>query len=66
MQEWEKENEGFRYMLNIIDAFSKFAWSEKLKDNTANAVLNTLKRIIKNSKRQSKFIWVREGKQFKQ
>ena len=25
MQEWEKEKEGFRSILNIIDAFFKFA-----------------------------------------
>jgi len=27
MQEWNKQNNGFRYMLNVINVFSKFAWS---------------------------------------
>ena len=64
MQEWEKENEGLRYMLNISDAFSKFVWSEKLKAKTAKTGLDVFKRIIKNSKRRPKFIWVDEGKSF--
>ena len=32
MQEWSEENKGFRYMLNVIDVFSKFAWSIPLRD----------------------------------
>ena len=51
-------------MLNLIDAFSKYAWSKKLKNNMAKAILEAFKRIIKNSKRQTKFIWVDEGKEF--
>ena len=42
MQEWEK-NEGFCYMLNITNAFSKFAWSERLKGKRAKAVLVAFK-----------------------
>ena len=50
-------------MLNIIDAFLKNAWSEKLKDKTARAVLDAFKCIVKNSKKP-KFIWVDEEKSF--
>ena len=32
MQEWKKVNKGFRYILNVIDCFSKYAWSVPLKD----------------------------------
>ena len=30
MQEWSKQNKGYRYMLNVVNVFSKYAWSIKL------------------------------------
>ena len=51
-------------MLNVIDCFSKFAWSVPLKDKTGLTVLNALKNIIYNSKRKPNFIWVDKGKEF--
>ena len=44
MQEWCEDNEGFRYMLNVIDVFSKFAWSIPLKDKKGITVLNAFKK----------------------
>jgi len=64
MQEWFKVNNGFRYMLNVVDVFSKFAWSIPLKDKTAETTLNAFKLILKQSGRIPKFIWVDEGKEF--
>ena len=51
-------------MLNIIDVFSKFAWSKPLKDKTGLTVLNALKEIIKNSGKKPAHIWVDKGKEF--
>ena len=64
MQEWCEENKGFRYMLNVIDVFSKFAWSIPLKDKKGITVLNAFKQIVKESGRIPKHIWVDEGKEF--
>ncbi len=64
MQEWSKQNKGFRYMLNVIDVFSKYAWSIPLKDKTMKTTLDALKRIGKQSNRIPRHIWVDEGKEF--
>ena len=64
MQEWSKQNKGFRYMLNVIDVFSKYAWSIPLKDKTGTTTLNAFKEIVKNSGRMPKHIWVDQGKEF--
>ena len=64
MQEWANVNKGFRYMLNVVDCFSNFAWSIPLKDKTALTVLDAFKRIVKESGRQPKHLWVDEGKEF--
>ena len=64
MQEWSNVNKGFRYMLNVIDVFSKFAWSIPLKDKTGKVTLDAFKQIVKESGRIPKYIWVDEGKEF--
>ena len=64
MQEWKTVNKGYRYMLTVIDCFSKFAWSIPLKDKTGLVVLDAFKKIIKESDRQPNFIWVDQGKEF--
>jgi hypothetical protein len=64
MQEWEDQNKGYRYILNIVDCFSKYAWSIPLKDKKAETVLNAFKTICKESDRKPKHIWVDEGKEF--
>ena len=64
MQEWSDENKGFRYMLNVTDVFSKFAWSIPLKDKKGITVLNAFNQIVKKSARIPKHVWVDEGKEF--
>ena len=64
MQEWSKQNKGHRYMLNVIDVFSKYAWSIPLKDKTGKSVLDTFKIIVKESDRTPKHCGVMKGKSF--
>ena len=40
MQEWKGVNKGYRYILNVIDCFSKYAWSVPLKDKMGKTVLD--------------------------
>ena len=65
MQEWSRVNKGYKYMLNVIDVFSKFAWSVPIKDKTGITVLDAMKHIIEVSGRQPNFIWCDAGKEFK-
>ena len=51
-------------MLNVIDVFSKYAWSIPLKDKTGNTVLEAFQQVIKLSGRKPKHIWVDQGKEF--
>jgi len=62
MQEWNYQNKGFRYMLNVIDVFSKYAWSIPLKDKKGVTVVQAFKQIVKQSGRLPKHIWVDKGK----
>ena len=51
MQEWSKQNRGYRYMLNVIDVFSKYAWSIPLKDKKGLTTTEVFKAIVKQSNR---------------
>ena len=64
MQEWSKVNKGYRYILNVIDCFSKYAWSVPLKDKKGETVLDAFKYIVNISNRKPAYIWVDEGKEF--
>jgi len=64
MQEWSRQNKGYRYMLNAVDVHSKFAWSIKLLDKKGKTVLEAFKQIVKTSGRKPRHIWVDEGKEF--
>ena len=40
MRDLVKQNKGFKYMLNVIDVFSKYAWSIPMKDKTGKTTLD--------------------------
>ena len=56
MREWEKQNKGYKYMLNVIDVFSKYAWSIPMKNKTGVTTLEALRKIAKESGRLGKHI----------
>ena len=64
MQEWKSVNKGYRYILNVVDCLSKYAWSVPLKDKKGETVLDSFKYIVKISDRKPAYIWVDEGKEF--
>ena len=45
-----KENEGVKYLLFVIDIFSRYLWVEPLKDKTAKTVLHAMKKIFREKK----------------
>ena len=57
-----KKNSGFRYILMIIDVFSKYGWSVPLKTKTGTEVASALQKIFKEKK--PKKLWVDKGKEF--
>ena len=57
MQAFSKFNRGIKYLLAVIDVFSKYGWLIPLKDKTG-----ALKTIFKE--RQPEKMWVDKGKEF--
>ena len=61
MQAFSKANNGIKYLLTVIDIFSKFVWIVPLKRKTGQEVANTFSRILKEH-RPSK-TWVDRGRE---
>lgn len=64
MQAFAKYNSGFRFMLTVIDLFSRYAWALPLKDKTGAAVRDAFQHILRTSGRKPEKLWVDEGKEF--
>ena len=47
MQLISKFNKGFRFLLCVIDIFSKYAWVVPLKDKKCVNIVNTFQEILK-------------------
>ena len=64
MQLLSKLNKGFRFLLCVIDIFSKYAWVIPLKDKKGISTVNAFKQILKESNRKPNKIWVDKGSEF--
>ena len=62
MQAFSKDNNGIKYLLTVIDVFSKFVWIVPLKRKTELEVADAFSRILKE--RKSCKVWVGRGKEF--
>ena len=61
MQLISKFNKGFRFLLCIIDIFSKYAWVVPLKYKKGVSIVNAFKKKLKQSARKANKIWVDKG-----
>ena len=59
-----ENNRGYRYVLLIIDNFSKFGWTIFLKNKNAQMIKDSFENILMNSKRSPNLIESNRGKQF--
>ena len=64
MQSLSKKNKSIKYLLCVIDLFSKYAFVLTLKDKKGISITNAFKKIIKQSNRKPNKIWVDQGGEF--
>ncbi|KAJ8915269.1 hypothetical protein NQ315_014777 [Exocentrus adspersus] len=48
---YSKENNGYKYVLIVINCFSKFVWTEPLINKSAQEVANAMNKILQRSKK---------------
>ena len=64
MQLISKFNKRFRFLLCVIDIFSKYAWVIPLKDKKGISTVNAFQKIFKKSNRKPNKVWVDKGSEF--
>ena len=63
MQQFSKWNKGYRYLLMVVDVFSKYGWIVSLKDKQGEAVTKAFKSIFKQG-RKPQYLWTDKGKEY--
>ena len=61
MQTFSKWNKGVKYLLMVIDVFSKYGWIKPLKDKKTESVSLAFDEIFKKSKRKPTMLWTDKG-----
>ena len=64
MIKYAKQNNNYKYILTVIDFFSKYSWCYPLKNKNSNEIINCFKDIFKESKRSPNFIQSDKGSEF--
>ena len=59
-----KFNKGFRFLLCVIDIYSKYAWVIPVNDKKGIKITNAFQKILDESKRKPNKIWVDKGREF--
>ncbi|EFA12198.1 Putative uncharacterized transposon-derived protein F54H12.3-like Protein [Tribolium castaneum] len=61
---YSRVNKGFKYILMVINVFSKFVWAVPLKNKSALSVVNAMSEILKTRRNVPKNIQTDLGKEF--
>src|SRR6218665_1652151 len=64
MQSFAKYNDGFKYLLSVVDIFCKYGWIVPLKNKSGKSVSQAFEKICTSSERKPKTLWVDKGKEF--
>ena len=64
MQSFAKDNDGFKYVLAVLDTFSKYGFIVPLKDKTRKSTADGFAKILASSGRKAGKIWVDKGREF--
>ena len=63
MGKFSKWTNGVRYLLMVIDVFSKFGWIEPLRNKKAESIVEAFNKILKTG-RKPKYLWSDRGLEF--
>ena len=58
-------NKGIKYLLCVIDLFSRYSWVIPLKNKIGDSILEGFQSILNKSRRKPNKIWVDHGSEFK-
>ena len=63
-KEYVKQNSGYKYILTVMDTFSRYAWVRVTKNKDKQTIVDAFEDIIKKSKRVPQLLWSDNGGEF--
>ena len=63
IQQFSTWNKGYRYLLMVLDLFSKYGWIVPLKDKKGETVTEAFKTIFEEG-RKPQYLWTDNGKEY--
>ena len=57
------DNDGYKYLLSVIDIFSRFGWAEPLKDKTAEEIVSAFDKVLSDGQIPRR-LWTDAAKDF--
>ena len=64
LPKYTKENDDYKYILTVMDVFSKYAWVRVTKTKDKRIIADAFEDIIEKSSRQCKKLWTDNGGEF--
>ena len=62
MQPYSRWNRGYKYLLTVLDVFTKYAWVVPIKDKKGETITKAFKVIV--GKRKPVYLWTDKGTEF--
>ena len=62
--EWNGNNDGYKYILVVVDVLSRFAWCRPLKTKDAKQVWDAIQSVMDESGKKPASMWVDKGTEF--
>ena len=59
-----KFNKGIKYLLRVIDLFSRYTWVVPLENKKGESIVERFKKILDDSNRKPNKIWIDHGSEF--
>ena len=64
IHKFSRVNKGYKFILVVLDVFSRYAWARPLKNKTGDLVANAFQDIFTTSERKPVRLWVDRGTEF--
>ena len=64
MQKFSEWKKGVKYLVMVIDLFSKYGWIKPLRDKRSETVSKAFDEMFETSKRKPKILWSDKGSEF--
>ena len=64
IHQYARQNKGYKFILVVLDVFSRYAWARPLKNKTGKEVANAFEDIFREDGRKPRKLWTDKGTEF--